>query len=285
MRYEQFGYFCLMGWLTRVFRFYLDASIHVAFAVISLLLATTLFLNISPGQHLIQFVFFGTIPTYNFIKYGVEAKKYILLKNHYHRQIQIFSLIMLIIAGYHFFFLSYELWFICFALALLIGLYALPVFPMYKNLRSLGVLKVLLVALVWTGTTVIIPVIAAGILVSWDIYILIIQQLILILILLIPFEIRDLDYDQLNLKTIPQRLGVTKTIQLGILLTVIFFLMTFLKDSVTQLDIIGRAILFLILLGMLFLTRRHQSEYFASFYVESIPIGWLGILKVLENYF
>lgn len=120
MRYEQFGYFCLMGWLTRVFRFYLDASIHVAFAVSSLLLITTLFLNISPEQHLIQFVFFGTIPTYNFIKYGVEAEKYILLENHYHRQIQIFSLIILIIAGYHFFFLSYEVWLICIVLALLV---------------------------------------------------------------------------------------------------------------------------------------------------------------------
>ncbi len=74
MRYEQFGYFCLMGWLSRIFNFYLDTSIHVAFAVISLLLITNLHLNILPDQHLILFVFFGTIPSYNFVKYGVDAK-------------------------------------------------------------------------------------------------------------------------------------------------------------------------------------------------------------------
>ena len=97
-----------MGWMGRIFNFYLDASIHVAFAVVSLLIITNLYLDIIPEQHLIQFVFFGTIPSYNFIKYGVEAKRYVLVNNSYHRQIQILSLIVLVFAGYHFLFLSYR---------------------------------------------------------------------------------------------------------------------------------------------------------------------------------
>ncbi len=284
MRYEQFGYFCLMGWFSRIFNFYLDASIHVALAVISLLLITNLHLNILPDQHLILFVFFGTIPSYNFIKYGVEAKRYILVKNSYHRQIQIFSLLLLAFAGYHFFFLSYEVWFICFVLAVLIGLYALPVSPKHKNLRNSGILKVMLVALVWTGTTVIIPVISSAIAFSWDICLLILQRLILILILLVPFEIRDLEYDELNLKTIPQRIGVSQTKNLGLLLSFIFFLITFLKDDLSWIEIIGKTILFFILIIMLLMTHRNQSKYFASFFVESIPICWLGILIFLDSY-
>ncbi|MFC2147652.1 hypothetical protein ACFLR9_03715 [Bacteroidota bacterium] len=273
-----------MGWLNRIFNFYLDASIHVALAVISLVLITNLYLNIIPGQHLILFVFFGTIPSYNFIKYGVEAKKYILVKNSYHRQIQIFSFIFLALAGYHFFFLSYAVWFICFVLALLVGLYALPVSSKHKNLRNSGILKVLLVALVWTGTTVVIPVISSTISFSWDIGLLILQQFILILILLIPFEIRDLEYDELNLKTIPQRIGVSQTKILGLFLSLIFYMITFLKVDLSRLEIFGNTILFFILLTMLLMTRRNQSKYFASFFVESIPICWLGILIVLENY-
>ena len=284
MCYEQFGYFCLMGWLSRIFNFYLDASIHVAFAVISLLLITNLYLNILPDHHLLLFVFFGTIPSYNFIKYGVEAKRYFLVKNGYHKQIQIFSLILLALAGYHFFFLGYVVWFICLVLALLIGLYALPVFPKHKNLRNIGILKVILVALVWTGTTVIIPVISSAISLSWDISRLILQQFILILILLIPFEIRDLEYDELNLKTIPQRIGVSQTKNLGLLLSLIFYLITFLKDDLSQLEIIGKTILFLILIIMLLMTHRNQSKYFASFFVESIPICWLGILVLMQSY-
>ena len=284
MRYEQFGYFCLMGWLSRIFNFYLDASIHVAFAVISLLLITNLYLNILPDKHLILFIFFGTIPSYNFIKYGVEAKGYILVKNSYHKQIQIFSLILLALAGYHFFFLSYLVWFICFVLALLIGLYALPVTSRHKNLRNSGILKVMLVALVWTGTTVIIPLISSSISFSWDIYLLILQRFILILILLIPFEIRDLENDELHLKTIPQRIGVSKTKNLGLFLSLIFYAITFLKDDLSRLEIMGNTILFLILIIMLLMTHRNQSKYFASFFVESIPICWLGILIFLESY-
>ena len=145
-------------------------------------------------------------------------------------------------------------------------------------------LKVLLVALVWTGTTVVIPVISSHLSISWDISIYILQQFILILILLIPFEIRDLEYDELNLKTIPQRIGVSKTKILGLLLGLIFFMITFLKDYLSLLDIIGRGILFLILIAMIILTQRNQSRYFASFFVESIPICWLVLLTVLESY-
>ena len=285
IRYEQFGYFCLMGWLSRIFGFYLDASIHVAFAVVSLLMTTNIFLNILPEQHLILFVFFGTVPSYNFIKYGAKAKKYILVKNSYHRQIQIFSFVFLALAGYHFFFLSHKVWFICIVLALLIGLYALPVSARHKNLRNSGIVKVLLVALVWTGTTVGIPIISAALSFSWDIGLLVLQQFVLILILLIPFEIRDLEYDELNLQTIPQRIGVSKTKTLGAFLSVIFLLLTFLKDDLSRMEIIGRTLLFLILGAMLLFTHRNQSKYFASFFVEAIPIGWLGMLVILENYF
>ncbi|UCD61344.1 MAG: hypothetical protein JSV59_01835 [Flavobacteriaceae bacterium] len=274
-----------MGWLGRIFGFYLDASIHVAFAVISLLMTTNIFLNILPEQHLILFVFFGSVPTYNFIKFGTEAKKYILAKNNYHRQIQIFSLVFLALAGYHFFFLSYKVWLICIVLAVLVGLYALPVSPRHRNLRNSGIIKVLLVAFVWTGTTVVIPVISSALSFSWDIVLLILQQLILILTLLIPFEIRDLEYDELHLQTIPQRIGVSKTKILGALLSIIFLILTFLKDDLSRLEIIGRILLFLILNVMLLLTHRNQSKYFASFFVESIPICWLGLLIILENYF
>ncbi len=37
------------------------------------------------------------------------------------------------------------------------------------------------------------------------------QRVLLVLAFLIPFEIRDLAYDKPELKTIPQRIGVTQT--------------------------------------------------------------------------
>jgi len=146
-----------MKFLKRLFDFYLDASIHVALAVFSLLKITAILYKVELSNHLSLFVFFGTIVCYNFIKYGVEANKYVLIDNRYHKSIQFFSLIALVFGCYHGYFLSMESWLTIFILAGLTGLYALPVLPQSKNLRSLGGLKIFLVATVWSGITVILP--------------------------------------------------------------------------------------------------------------------------------
>ena len=179
-----------MGRLKRFFDFYLDASIHVALAVYFLMRITAIAYGIPLGEHLIYFVFFGTIACYNFIKYGVEAEKYILVHNKYHKGIQYFSLIGLLCAVYNAFFLGGASLLVVVFLLLVTGLYALPVLPQTKNLRSFGGLKVFLVALVWAGVTVILPLTEMDIVLRWDHWVEAMQRTILVLILLLPFEIR-----------------------------------------------------------------------------------------------
>ena len=77
--------------LRKLLDFYLDASIHVALAVTALVLVTYLFLNIPVENPLLGFSFFSSIVCYNFIKYGVEAKKYLIVSKTYHKRIQTFS--------------------------------------------------------------------------------------------------------------------------------------------------------------------------------------------------
>jgi hypothetical protein len=265
-----------MKWLKRIFDFYLDASIHVAFAIYALLQITFRTLNISYDYHLSFFIFFGSISCYNFIKYGVEAEKYILVANQYHKGIQFLSFITLCFALYHGYFLNFEVWAGVAGLIFLTGLYALPVLPKSKNLRSWGGLKIFVVALVWAGATVLLPVLSAH-QITWDIGVETFQRFVLILILLIPFEIRDLAYDKVELRTLPQRYGVTKTKILGGFATLVFFFSTFLIDELCSEGLVLKGILFLILGSMIFSTKRNQSKYFASFWVESIPIFWWGI--------
>ena len=107
----------------------------------------------------------------------------------------------------------------------------------------------------------------------------------MVLVLLIPFEIRDLAYDKPELKTIPQRIGVTKTKVFGSFLVLFFFFLTFLKDEITELELIAKGIFFLILGGLMFVTKRNQSKYFASFWVEVIPIFWWFVIWGLAFYF
>ncbi|WP_298484255.1 hypothetical protein [uncultured Maribacter sp.] len=260
--------------LKSLFNFYLDASIHVALAVVSLLLATGLLFSIKIDNHLLSFVFFSTICGYNFIKYGVEAKKYILVANKYHKNIQLFSFIALAICIYTIFYLQYKTILGLLVLLALTGLYAIPVLPHIKKFRDFGGFKIISVAMVWAGITVIIPVLNIDLPLTWDVWVETIQRFILVLILLIPFEIRDLKYDSPELKTLPQRYGVTKSKIIGAFGVLVFFLLIYVKDTITTIDILSKGILFLTLGILMYVTKRNQNKYFASFWVESIPIFW-----------
>jgi hypothetical protein len=273
-----------MKWLRRLFYFYLDASIHVALSVFALIEISCVFFGLARDNHISYLVFFGTIACYNFVKYGVEAKKYILVANTYHKNIQVVSFIAGAFALYHSFFVSFETWVGIVVLSVLTSLYAIPLLPNTKNLRSLGGLKIFVVAMVWAGTTVVLPVIAADMAVDWDVFVELVQRFIMVLILMLPFEIRDLDYDDPELKTLPQRYGHVNTKIYGAFGAVAFFFLTFLKDQLTYLEVIGKGVLFLILGVLMFITKRKQSQYFSSFWVEAIPIVWWAGILVLDGY-
>lgn len=273
-----------MKTVERVFNFYLDASIHVAVAVFALVMVTAEVLSISVNMHFSWFLFFATIVCYNFIKYGVEAEKYILVANQYHKSIQIFSFVALAATCYHAFFLNTETWFGIGFLSLLVALYTLPVLPNARNLRSLGVFKIFIVALVWASVTVMVPWHSVkGFVFSWDVYIEAVQRFFLVFILLIPFEIRDLAFDHKNLKTLPQRYGVTNTKIFGSYGVLFFFGLTFLKHNISETELLAKGLIFLTLGSLMFVTKRNQSKYFSSFWVESIPIFWWAIVVLLKN--
>ena len=271
-----------MKLLRQLFDFYLDASIHVALVVLSLIYITVLFFDISLDIHLALFVFFCTIASYNFIKYGVEAEKYILVSSSYHRYIQFFSFISLGFAAYHANFLSVRVWVVLGALAVLVGLYSLPVLPQVRKLRNLGILKILLIGFVWGGTTVILPYLAVEDRLPWDVHMEALQRLLLVLILMVPFEIRDLAYDDPSLRTIPQRYGVRITKNIGAVAVIAFFLITYLKDSVSLVEWVSKTVLCIVLYIVLWRTKKEQSPYFSSFWVEAVPVLWLFVILGLE---
>lgn len=271
-----------MNWRSFLFHFYLDASIHVALSVFAFIEITCVFFGLSRDNHISYLVFFGTIACYNFVKYGVEAKKYYLVSNTYHKNIQVISFIAGAFALYHSFFVSFEVWIGIAVLSVLTSLYAVPLLPNAKNLRSFGGLKIFIVALVWAGTTVVLPVVAADVALDWGVVVELVQRFLMVLILMLPFEIRDLDYDDPELRTLPQRYGYLKTKLLGAAGAVLFFLLTFMKDHLTYLEVMGKSLVFIILGVLMLVTKRNQSPFFSSFWVESVPILWWACILVMD---
>jgi hypothetical protein len=271
--------------IKKIFDFYLDASIHVALAIFSLVHVTALTLNINVPLELYCFIFFGSISCYNFVKFGVEAEKYILVTNTYQKNIQFFSLGCLLVAGYQLFFLPERIFIVLLVLVAITGLYALPILPKHKNFRSFSGLKILIVAAVWAGTTVVLPAISELETISWNVKVETAQRFLFVLILLVPFEIRDLKYDSPSLKTLPQRVGVKGTKMIGYCWTILFYAATFLKTDPDVAHITVKTILFIVLMLMVYKTKLNQHKYFSSFWVEAIPLLWWFLFIINKNYF
>ena len=261
-----------MLWVRKIFKFYLDASIHVALAVISLYWITVQNLNIPCNFDYVIFLFFSTIVCYNFIKYGVEAKKYVIVTKPYHKSIQIFSFLAFIVSLIFFLQLGRELWIPIVLLSILSGLYAIPFLPNSKNLRSLGAWKIVLVALIWTGLTGWLPLLDSGIPFTTNLFWLLVLRFLLVLILMLPFEIRDVHLDPQDLGTLPQLFGVTKTKYVGYVLVLLYVLLEVATRSVDSLALVRLALLVVCLWFALYRSSIRQTRYFSAFWVEGIPI-------------
>ncbi len=272
-----------MSWPIRIFDFYINSSIHVALAVVSLLLISTLILNISVTEDLVFFVFFGSISCYNIIKFGPGLYNW-RKKGPERRAIAILSLVTTLLAGFYLISLPDRVWPLLSVVLILTALYMLPVYPRDKNLRSLGIIKVLLVAVSWTCITLLLPVLYAERGMDWDIWILSLQRFLLIIVLIIPFEIRDMHFDPPEIRTIPRRIGVKSTKALGVSLALLSLLLSFFRDELTTAELNSRLLITLILSVMIIRTPGHPSKYYAAFGVEMLPVIWLAVMYLTFLY-
>ena len=269
-----------MRMLKYLFDFYIESSIHVALAVYALIRITFIALNISYDEPVAYFGLYGTIVGYNFIKYDELAriKKIKLTKTF--KAIIVLSILSALATFYYFLELKSNTKLIGFGTLLITILYTLPFFPHRQNMRNWSGLKIYLVAIAWVGVTVLLPVINA----EFDFSILVIlkciQRFILVFVLMLIFEIIDLQFDDLKLHTIPQKLGVKQTKKLSYLLTFIFFVLDFFKPNITNQQLLITFLVGLILMTFTFFANSKRTKYYTSFWVESVPFFWLLLLLV-----
>ena len=274
--------------IKQILDFYINASIHVALAVCSLCWITNLEFGLTTDWALLCFVFFAAVTGYNFVKYFGLAKFHHRQLSPWLRFIQIFSMFCFMSLLYFGFQLNNQVMWLLLGLGVITFLYAVPLLPTSwfvdkgKNLRSISGLKVYIIALVWAIVVVILPVINADMVISSDVVITGIQRYIFVLVLMLPFEIRDLNYDNLKLATIPQKIGVKQTKLVGSLLLLIFFVLNFFKDDIDTTVIVSSLIISSMTLLFLVFARQNQNKYYSAFWVESLPLIWLGILLLVR---
>ena len=273
-----------MKWIVKIFNFYLNSSIHVSLAVVALQLVSYLTLDISRDKNLLLFTFFATITGYNFIKYSQLAKLHHLSLTESLRIIQIFSFACFFAMLYYLNKLNFDVLLACLVLGVITVLYALPVFSRKRTLRSLQGVKIYVIAIVWAGVVVLLPVLQNDLLIGWDEIVMSVQRFLFVMAVTLPFDIRDLRYDDVSMGTLPVKLGLKKAKILGVIVLVLFVLLEALKDKITT-EIIISSIVISVFSGILLLfSSEKQSKYYASFWVESLPLVWFVVLSFFSIY-
>ena len=180
------------------------------------------------------FVFFSTMFTYSFLKFRgtVAATIHTSHRTWAGRHPQISRNIILIsLIATIFFFAKLEVkaQLIVALLAIFTAFYGfvnIPFITPKRKLRDFGLVKTLLVALVWSVTTVIVPLARVPLEENMMVFLLL-RRFLFILALTIPFEIKDMSDDrEYHLNTLPLKYGIsnTKLLAQGILILLMVIL-------------------------------------------------------------
>lgn len=272
------------GVLSELFELYIKASLHVALAVTALALVTVYELGISADPFLLGFIFSSTVVSYNFTKYvfvftaGADRPAAILKK------VGVVSALAFAAMCLMLFRLPLDVILLAAVFGAVTIAYAVPVSEGRRNLRSVYGIKIAVIALVWAGVTVVLPVLNHGIesLSVMDVGIESLQRLLFVAVLILPFDIRDYRYDDSALGTLPQLIGVRESKVLGMVLLISCVVLEGIINPVSSALFIIFGLIAAVTAVMVRRSMMIQSRYFASFWVEGIPIIW-AILLILSN--
>ena len=271
-----------MKYLKNAFELYVNSSIHVSLAVVAFTLITIFEHDLEIDYNFLFFIFFASVSGYNFVKYAGIAKLFHLSLAKNLRIIQVFSLLCFIVLIYFTLKLSLEVIIAGGIMGVFTLFYAVPLFGGGKNLRSLPGIKIFIIAIVWGGSTVVLPLINAGEYLGFEAILDFLQRLFLVLVLTLPFEIRDLDFDNEELGTIPQKLGVSVTRIFGSILIFLIFSIELFQKSFNSTEFLAMMVMLGVTGFFLWISGRDQGKYFASFWVEALPVFYLGIYLIFR---
>jgi len=263
-----------MAFFKKLFDFYVNASIHVSFSVLALVLMTNHMFGLSFNFATAGFAFFGTMFAYNFIKYA-ELIQRIQRRSKYLVAIFIAGTTAFLLCAYFFFKLRFTTQLASVIFFGLTFLYAVPVFSKDQNFRNFSGIKIYIVALCWAGVTTLLPLLDAEVALTFAMFLKFIQRFVLIITLILIFEIIDLRHDAAELQTVPQKIGVKQTKILGLGLLVLFYFLEFFQHSFVAEQLIINLILIVVTALFTIFANPNRSQYYTSFWVEIIPIFWL----------
>ena len=260
-----------MNGIKSLFHFLINTNIFVAFCVSSLTLSSELLFHSSKYQ-ISLFVFFATILTYNFQRI-VRIKKEI---KHERKEWTLNNLPLvyfLIVMGtlgslYHFFQFNTNTQILIFISGIISILYPL-------GLRKIPFCKIFIITLTWTISSMLLLISENNIAINSNIIFHLSSRFLFVFAITIPFDIRDIKYDNIKLKTIPIIFGILKSkiiSFISLFLVIIISIFQFWNNKLSIEFLI--AIILSCAVSSIFISKSDEkkSGFFFSFWIESLSI-------------
>jgi 4-hydroxybenzoate polyprenyltransferase len=218
--------------------FLLNSNIFISLAAVLLTIETQVQLGMKPQFHPYLFIiFFATLFEYNFHRMvtvftcpdALNDKKHKWLKQNLN---QFYILMAISAMGFMvaLLFAKKQVLIALAPIAVITLFYSLPVFRNKKRifrLREIPLLKIFLIAFVWSVSTIFLPIIFSNTLYNKShIYMMFAERFIFVFAIAIPFDIRDMTADSnAYIKTIPLLFGEKTAITISNILLLLFLLL------------------------------------------------------------
>jgi len=273
----------------QVFDFLLFSNIFMSLCAVAQGLVTFYLIGAKPVFPVIGLLFTSTLGIYNFsiliTKPGhPEQSPYHRVRwffSHY-RLMVTFTIVSLLSLIPLFFLLSIESRILLVFLSVISFCYSIPLFTIGDQkfgLRNIPGLKQFLITLVWTMSTVLLPILEAQHVnlttVSMrDITILIAKRFLFIAALTVPFDIRDLYEDrQTGVKTVPVVWGEKNaTLFCQALLAGYIVLLFLFRDNGFSLNFWALTLTALLTGWLIFKSKWEKNEYYYFFFLDGVLI-------------
>lgn len=274
-----------MSLIKRWFSFYVFANVHVGLAAWCLTKITIAAFEVE-NDSLAYFVFFSTILSYNFIRVirldSINSMIGNWIRSNKRSLIMLNSLCLMSIIYLLFFFSTLEFLFLV-PFFLLSLFYVIPLTAKIKGLRQIPGLKLIIISFTWAAVTVYFPLFSSNLLESDELRIVFMQRLLFIMAITIPFDIRDTHLDVPDLKTLPQLIGAGSSKAFAVFLIVVFQWLDYYRTAHLGISFAVTGIVSVFSILLILGARERQKRFYSSFWVESIPILWYGLLLISEN--
>ncbi len=283
--------------------FLLFSNIFIALCAVAQALVTYKLLETKPDQRVLALLFCSTLALYNFSmllskpdnpkKSAFRRVRWIF--SHYRMMVTL-TIIAIISLLPITLFLSVPSLVLLFFLAVTAVCYNLPLFTMNEKkfgLRNIPGLKLFLIALIWSLSCVLLPIVETaarnGITISAaDTILLVGKRFLFIAAITIPFDIRDLFQDRnYNLKTIPVMLGEKKAYIFCQFLLLAYIVLLFLFTHHFDANFWGLTLTIILSGWLIFKSGLKKNEYYYFFYIDGtmilqyiivLAVNWLWLL-------